>query len=227
MATIIRYDVRVVDKDGKLVTKKRFTAKDAMLRFIADKLTGRRRVKIARRRITTLETFQNTAWSQGLTLMPLGAWQKTAGPYSQAYLHTAVTPQLPVSATVAQERERMRLLHQIAVSRGFNGISYSWIIFPSGRAWEGRGDHVVEAATEGYNSTSDSICFDGNGDAFAPSSIQLAAARMLINRKQTKGVYVKTGLDVRGHREVSTQGKSCPGNKFTDAHIAAIQKAVN
>lgn len=222
-----RYDVRIVSADGELVTQKRFIAKDAALNFLADKLIHRRRAKVARKRVFVLETFSNSAWSQGLVLAPNGPWQTAPGPYAMCFLHTAVTQQLPMSATVEQERQRMRLLHQIALSRGFNGISYSWIVFPSGRAWEGRGDFVVEAATEGFNTTSDSICFDGNGDAFAPNESQLAAAKALINRKQANDVYVKTGLNVRGHREVSTQGKSCPGTKFTDAHIASIQKAVN
>lgn len=218
----IFYNVRVVE-DGKVVLKRRFAAKDVALRFVADKLVRRRQVRIARQRVFQLETIQNTEWG----LQPHEPWEKAAGPLRMAFLHTSVTTQLPVSASVEQEKEQMRLLDQIAHSRGFNGISYSWAIFPSGRCYEGRGDLVIEAATEGFNTSSDSFCFVGNGDVFALSSLQKVAVRMLIDRKQRQGHLVMTGLDVRGHREVSTQGKSCPGRMITDEDIEAVQRQVN
>lgn len=220
------YKVRVVNKDGELVTKRRFTAQDAAFRFAQDKLIHRREVQVRRQVVDELKIYSNDSW--GITAKgPNGPWQKASGPFKMSFFHTSVTKQLPVSASLEEERAQMRLLDQIARSRGFNGISYSWVIFPSGRIHEGRGNFVVEAATEGFNTTSDSICFAGNGDQFALSSLQIRAATGFLNKLQNDGVYVKSGLDVRGHREVSTEGKSCPGNKVPDSVLAGIQAAVN
>lgn len=216
------YTVRVV-KDGQLVEKRRFLLKDRAFIWAKDNLFGRRQVKVTQRRIFKLEVHQNTDYQ----LLPHDPWVSANGTFEAVFLHTSVTKQLAVTASEQEERDQMELLDQIAHSRGFNGISYTWAIFPSGRAWEGRGDRVIEAATEGFNTTTDSIVFVGNGDVFPLSALQKKAAVALINRKQKKGVYVEGTLNVRGHREVSTQGKSCPGTKITDADIAAIEKAVN
>ena len=119
----------------------------------------------------------------------------------------------------------MRLLDQIAHSRGFNGISYSWAVFPSGRCYEGRGWLVIEAGTEGHNTSGDSIVMVGNKSAFPMTEQQQAALPALINRAQVAGVFVKGSLNVRAHREVSQT--SCPGSKISAAQIAAVQKSVN
>jgi hypothetical protein len=214
------YNVRVIE-NGKLVTKRRFATKAAAVNWAADKLIRRRRVKIARDRVFQLDTFRNTVWGP----RPHDPWQFVTGPLSTLFIHHSVTSQLPVSATRDQEIAQMRLLDQIAHSRGFNGISYCWAIFPSGRCYEGRGWLAVEAATEGHNTTSDSIVFVGNYSTFALSDLQQRAVRGLVNRAQEQGVFVKSGLDVRPHRSASAT--SCPGTKITDAIIAEIQKAVN
>jgi hypothetical protein len=216
----IRYDVRVIE-DGKLVTKKRFAAKDAALSFIADKLVRRRKVRIVRRRVFVLETFQNTEWG----VQPHEPWVSTPGPLSMLFIHHSVTKQLPVSATVGEEKEQMRLLDQIGHARGFNGISYSWAVFPSGRCYEGRGWLVVEAATKDFNTVSDSVALVGNYSQFALNDRHRAAIRKLINRAQRNGVFVRSGLNVRAHREVAVT--ACPGTKVTDAEIQRIQRAVN
>jgi N-acetylmuramoyl-L-alanine amidase len=220
MAFRTRYDVRVIE-DGELVTKKRFAAKDAALNFAADKLVRRRRVTIARKRVLILETFQNTEWG----IQPHDPWVPTQGPLSMLFIHHSVTKQLPVSATVAEEKQQMRLLDQIAHSRGFNGISYSWAVFPSGRCYEGRGWLVVEAATKDFNTVSDSIALVGNYSQFEMNDRQSAAIRKLVNRAQENGVFVRSGLNVRAHREVAAT--ACPGTKVTDAEIQEIQRAVN
>jgi len=220
MAFRTRYVVRVVE-DGKLVRKKRFATKDAALNFVADKLVRRRKVKIARKRVFNLETFQNTAWG----LLPHDPWVSTQGPLSMLFIHHTVTRQLPVSATVEEEKSEMRLLDQIAHSRGYNGISYCWAVFPSGRCYEGRGWLIQEAATKDFNTSSDSIALVGNYSEFKMNDRQRAAIRKLVNRAQRKGVFVKSGLNVRAHREVSAT--ACPGTKITDAEIQRIQHLVN
>lgn len=215
------YKVRVLDKDGKLVTKREFTAKTKALNFIADKLRNRRQVRIAQEQRNVLETHQNTEY----TLAPHTPWESAPKPVKMLFIHHSVTKELPISATVAEEKAQMELLDQIAHSRGFNGISYCWGVFPSGRCWEGRGFGIIEAATEGFNTSSDSIVLVGNKSLTAMTEPQRAAVVQLIKRAQGQGFFVKTGLDVRAHREVSQT--SCPGDKVSAADIAAIQQAVN
>jgi hypothetical protein len=217
----LRYDVRILDKDGKLLTKKRFATKDAALNFLRDKLIHRRRAKVTTVEVATLKTFQNTQWGPA----PHTPWPPAPKPVSELFLHHSVTKQLPVSATVEAERAEMRSLDAIAHGRGFNGISYSWVIFPSGRCWEGRGWGIIEAATEGHNTSGDSIVFAGNYSAFALSPQQKQAVVALVNSAQRSGFLSAKGLNVRGHREVDTT--SCPGDKISKAWIDSVQGKVN
>lgn len=211
------YDVRVVNREGKLVTKKRFKAKDQAFNFAQDKLVHQRRVKVARKEVA--EAFRIT---------PANEWGRSAHkpyqngprPVSTVFVHTSVTKQLPASATVEQEKAEMRSLDAIAKARGFNGVSYSICIFPSGRAYEGRGFGVVEAATSGYNTTSDSVCFVGNTDAHKPTQAQLDSMVKVLRHGQTNG-YLAKNLTCRGHREVAA--KACPGRYVTTAHLRSFE----
>ena len=149
---------------------------------------------------------------------------KVKDPVGQVFIHTSVTSQLPKKATVKQEKEAMLVLQGIAFGRGFSDISYSFVIFPSGRVYEGRGWGVTQAATLGFNDQSYSFCTGGNTDAFQETNPQVEAITRLINRGQRNG-RIKKHVDVRGHREVAP--KACPGAKFTDAEIQAVQRDVN
>ena len=215
------YDVRIVNKDGELVTKRRFLSKDKALNFVDEKLIGRRRATVKPGVEFVLVTFENTAWGPA----PHDPWVEAPKPISEVFIHHSVTKQLPATATIAEEKEQMRLLDQIAHGRGFNGISYCYVVFPSGRCWEGRGFGIVEAGTEGHNTSGDSIVLAGNYSAFEPTAVVLKAVTALINRAQRDGFFVKAGLNVRAHREVSQT--SCPGDNVTAAQIATIQKNVN
>jgi len=216
----LRYTVRVVE-DGKLVTKKRFTTKDKLVNFVKEKSRPGRSLKISTQRVFQLETFQNTAWGPA----PHDPWVAAPKPISEIFIHHSVTTQLPVTASVDQEKGQMKLLDQIAHSRGFNGISYCWACFPSSRCWEGRGFGIIEAGTEGHNTSGDSIVLVGNYSSFNMNAGQKQAVIALIKRGQKNGFFVTSGLNIRAHREVSAT--SCPGDKVTAADIQEIQKAVN
>lgn len=217
-----RYKVRVVNADGEVVIKKRFKHKDKAVNFIGDKLKGERKVSVKReKKPDKFKITPNTEYR----MSSHSAWETVSGPLSQVFVHTSVTKQLSKNATVAEEKAEMTNLDSIAHARGYNGISYSFCIFPSGRIYEGRGWLVVEAATLDYNSVSDSIVFVGNTDAFKPTDEQMRSLNDVIEHGQSKGKLVRTGLNVRGHREVAA--KACPGRYVTDKMIADVQKAVN
>ncbi len=65
------------------------------------------------------------------------------------WLHHTVTkaPQTGIAA----EKAAMRELQRIAFGREFFDISYSYVVFPSGRIYAGRGFGVSGAHTQGHN----------------------------------------------------------------------------
>lgn len=155
---------------------------------------------------------------------PHGAYSYGPKPLHVIFLHTSVTYQLSPNASNAEQAEQMRRLDDIAFARGFNGISYSWGVLPSGDIYEGRGFRVVEAATSDYNSSSDSVCTVGNTDVYEPTKDQIDSIVDIIKLGQKQGEYANK-LSVRGHRSVAP--KACPGAKFTDAKIAVVRSRVN
>src|SRR5690606_11920100 len=70
------------------------------------------------------------------------------------WLHHSVTTQLPTNASTEAERREVRKLDDIGQSRFKGGISYTFVIFPSGRIYEGHSIGRVGAHTAGRNSIS-------------------------------------------------------------------------
>jgi hypothetical protein len=217
----VRYKVRAVNKDGLVVLEEVYQRRSRALDVVEAQVEKGRRV-IVRRQVEAGKFI----------IVPANEWgRRDHNPYEYApkplstiFIHTSVTTQLGAGATMRAEKEQMRAVDNIAFGRGFNGFSYSFGVFPSGRAYEGRGFRVVEAATEPYNYTSDSICTIGNTDVFKPTEAQIDAIVGVIKEGQRQGHYAQK-LDIRPHRAVAA--KACPGVKFTDAMIAAIETRVN
>lgn len=91
------------------------------------------------------------------------------------------------------------------------GTGYQFIVFQSGRAYEGRGWFRTGAHTVGRNSKSVSICFAINGDEHEVSDAAWEAAR----RIAAEGVQIgalTADYTLSGHHDYSG-GKSCPGKK--------------
>ena len=221
MATTVRYKVRALTKDGRVVFKDEYKRESVAVNAVERLVDKGRAVHI--RRVVTEDDFR---------IEPSSKWGiRSHSPYSYGiaplrtiYIHTSVTTQLGALAPRLAERAQMRSVDNIAFGRGFNGFSYSFGVFPSGRAYEGRGLLVAEAATEPYNTSSDSVCCIGNTDAFNPTKAQIEGIIAVIKKGQRRGAYAHT-LDVWGHRKVAA--KACPGILFTDANIAYIQHQVN
>jgi hypothetical protein len=117
-------------------------------------------------------------------------------------------------STVAAERAEMRNLQQIAFSRGFNDISYSFIVFPSGRIYEGRGKGVEGAHTLGYNDTAYGLCCAGNYETAKPTDAMVKSLRWL------RRTYLNLGdKPCRAHQSV--YATACPG-KYLKARISEL-----
>jgi hypothetical protein len=106
--------------------------------------------------------------------------------------------------TKSGERAEMRNLQQIAFSRSFSDISYSFIVFPSGRVYEGRGVGVEGAHTIGFNDTAYGVAAAGNYETAKPTR------RMVRSFRWLRREHLKLGnKPLRPHSAVSQT--ACPG----------------
>jgi len=118
--------------------------------------------------------------------------------------HTCTKP--PTTGGAAGEQAAMRELQRIAFDRGFNDISYSYLVFPSGNIYEGRGFEIEGAHTLGHNE--DIGCaLVGNYETSKVTAAQEASVLWL---------QKKLGAErMRPHRSVFAT--DCPGAKAMSA----------
>lgn len=132
-------------------------------------------------------------------------------PATRTYIHHSVTS--PINGTPKDERAAMRQLQEIAFGRGFNDISYSFIVFPSGRAYVGRGWKMIGAHTEGSNSTSHAICFWGNFEVEKPTKEALETAGKIHKRGVERG-FVRKDAKILPHSKAPGAATACPGRNL-------------
>jgi hypothetical protein len=122
--------------------------------------------------------------------------------------HHTVGPN--VSMTSAQERAHMRALERQHISQGWSTIGYSWVVFRSGRIYEGRGKRGLPAAQGGQNAGTWALAFAGNFETGKPSIAARRTARALIVSLQDDDGLRRLG----GHREFPGQATACPGRNL-------------
>lgn len=137
------------------------------------------------------------------------------------WLHHTVTAQLGTDASQDREELEMRKLEDIGQSRFEGGISYTFIIFPSGRLYEGHSIGRVGAHTAGRNSVSAGIALAGNFETNLVTDEQVATIAWLLNHGIDKGWWTENKLD-GGHRD--TKSTACPGRHGYSA-ISTINQA--
>jgi UDP:flavonoid glycosyltransferase YjiC (YdhE family) len=107
------------------------------------------------------------------------------------------------------ERQMMTTIEEIALERGFDGISYTDIIFESGRVYMGRGFTKIGAHTLNYNSSAYGLSAAGNfSDEKVPNRMLEGYARTIA--KGIKRRRIKKTFKVRPHSAVSAT--ECPGD---------------
>lgn len=126
-------------------------------------------------------------------------------------IHHFASPDIAPSATQSKETEAMRGVERSHLGRGWQGIGYNFVIFGSGRVYEGRGWGRVGAHAPGANSKSVGICFgwDGQARGLTPGAVQ--AAHELLREGITLG-WLAPELEIRGHRFYSQT--TCPGDRI-------------
>jgi hypothetical protein len=136
-------------------------------------------------------------------------------PAAEVWLHHSVTlaPDLVWIDTdrdgVEDDEEKaMRLLEDIGQSRFGGGISYTWLIPPSGRIYEGHSVDRQGSHTVNRNSISRAICFIGNYDISKPTQAQIRSSALLLRDAKAAGWIAHPRL-TGGHRDLKST--ACPG----------------
>ena len=106
----------------------------------------------------------------------------------------------------------MRELEQVHIARGFLTIGYNFVLFRSGRLYEGRGPRALPAAQGGHNTGTTAIACVG--DFRSDRLTRRMKARLIV---AAVNVRVRRGVRlIGGHREAPNLRESteCPGDNI-------------
>lgn len=153
----------------------------------------------------TLTIIPRTTWGarhdDGFADAPL--------PAAECWAHHSVSgTHLTAASALADDIAAVRALEEIGESRFGGGISYTWLLTPAGRVFQGHSPHRRGAHTAGRNDRARAVCFIGNYETSTPTPQQLRAAAWLLQHAHTRGWLRRARLD-GGHRDVSAT--ACPG----------------
>lgn len=130
--------------------------------------------------------------------------------WHEVYVHHSVTA-VPggAGASLEQERQHMRDLEGIGQREFGGGISYTVIVFPSGRAYQGHSLNTQGAHTYQRNNIARAICFVGNFENEQPTTAAMNTACDVLAEWRAAGLPDEvTG----GHRDVFAT--ACPGRNL-------------
>jgi hypothetical protein len=125
-------------------------------------------------------------------------------------VHHTVSPNR--TWTAAQEREHLRQLEAGHIARGFSTIGYSWLVFPSGRCYVGRGMKGLPAGQEGQNTGTWAIAMVGDFRTATPTVECRREVRRIVQLLRDDHGANHLG----GHGEFPGQGTECPGGKASE-----------
>ena len=120
--------------------------------------------------------------------------------------HHSAMPTLSATATIEEEKARMRQLQAIHLGEGWTDIAYALVAMPSGRIYEGRPVQYVGAHTLGHNTGYAGWCLDGNYETSKPTKAALQACRRM---RKLCGVADKP---LYGHYQLTPT--ACPGKNM-------------
>lgn len=144
----------------------------------------------------------------GVAVIGTGEWL-AAG--KELWLHHSITNPFGPNATLEQDCQHMRDFEAIGEARFGAGISYTWVVMPSGRVFQGHDIDRQGTHTYQRNNRSRAICLAGNYDVNALPSRMINAVALLLRE-------LGATLD-GGHRDV--YATACPG-RFAYPRIGEI-----
>lgn len=131
--------------------------------------------------------------------------------------------QAAIWRSLAVDQGAMRAVDRAHRRNSWGGFGYSFAGFDDGTCWEGRGWSQVGAHAAGWNSRSLGYAWFINGDRRRPTDEAWATfTRWLILGLQAGVIH--PDFDLRPHRAVNTQGKTCPGTLITDDQIENLER---
>jgi N-acetylmuramoyl-L-alanine amidase len=131
------------------------------------------------------------------------------GQVDEVVIHHFWRPSLAEVVPAAREAQLLRQVEKTHVEdNGWSGFGYSFVVFQSGRVYEGRGWGREGAHTTGENDRTIGIAFAIDGDQDEPTAEAWAAAKALIEDGVAQG-HLTDDVVVSGHADYAP--KSCPG----------------
>lgn len=129
-------------------------------------------------------------------------------PARSLWLHHTVTRR-PNDDDPAAERAAVREIEQVGQDRFGGGVSYTFLVMPSGRVYEGTGYDREGAHTRGFNTHGRAIALVGNYDRdIVPSAMSDAVAALVAHGADQQ--WWPDQLS-GGHRDAPGSATACPG----------------
>lgn len=142
-------------------------------------------------------------YDNGVAIIGVTEWLNAG---KELWLHHSITNPFGPDASLAQDCQHMRDFEAIGESRFGAGISYTWVVMPSGRVFQGHDVDRQGTHTYQRNNRSRGICLAGNYDVTGlPGRMERAVSALLRELGAT--------LD-GGHRDVYPT--ACPGRYAYD-----------
>ena len=120
--------------------------------------------------------------------------------------HHDAYPALPATASVASEMDHMRKLQAGHLAQGWTDIGYAYVVFPSGRIYEGRPAEYVGAHTLNHNTGYAGWCLNGNYEVDKPTKAAIVSCHRV---RRMMGVADKP---LYGHYQLNPT--ACPGKNL-------------
>lgn len=149
-------------------------------------------------------------------------WGKRPLPAEHVILHHTETNAPPVGATLEQDIKAVKYVDYIGYTR-FNyageqaGISYTWVVPPSGRVFEGHDVERQASHTAGHNYSGVGIALIGNYDNDLVNEKQIDAIARLLLEAQANGLIKNAKVDFNHNDTFNT---ACPGKNALRAREA-------
>lgn len=150
-------------------------------------------------------------YANGFRVIGTSEWE-AAG--KETWLHHSVTTPPGPDATLEQDCAHMRFIESIGQTNYGGGISYTVVVMPSGRAFQGHDMDRQGSHTYQRNNRARAICLAGNYDAVVPNMQMLGTVALVLR---------EWGCELDGgHRDV--YATACPG-QYAYARIGSINEA--
>lgn len=137
-------------------------------------------------------------------------------PAREVWLHHTVTAAPDLVPPYDDEDRAVRLVEQIGQQKFNQGISYTFVVMPSGRIYKGHSVDRLGAHTAKRNSIARAIVLVGNYEHAPPTAQQCESTAQLLAHGWREGWWTAPRLN-GGHRQAPGAKTACPGQQALNA----------